>query len=276
MPKWTETKIAERIRKGRGRGKRLDYQSWYKKTELKNSESNLNQIKGHLIRRPYVLCDDLDCLALRILEEIPGVVDIWENYRLDREVTLAISEQLGVQHPCYDGTDIPKVLTIKFIVVTQNEGQDLPALKGIDVFRTSNLTKKRLLCQDIINCYIQHELNTPKLITFTEREISAEILKGFNWITNSYEISAVSFPGINIKKIQQQLISEVSAQNNSPINITCNDLDKKLKYPDGSSLRICRSMLAHGILLVDSLEKPIGEATPVCQLRVNSDSELLS
>ena len=52
MPKWTETKITERIRQEYGRGEGMDYKSWYKKTELKNSESNLNQIKGHLIRRP--------------------------------------------------------------------------------------------------------------------------------------------------------------------------------------------------------------------------------
>ena len=229
-----------------------------------------------VLLQPYTLCDDLDCLALRILEERPGVIDIWENYRLDREVTLAITEQLGVQHPCYEGTDIPKVLTIKFIVVTQSEEQDQPSFKGVDVFKTSSITKQRLLYQDIINSYIQHELNAPELITFTERETSAEILKGFNWITNAYEISADSFPGVNLKKIQQQLINEVSAQNNSPINKICNDLDAKLKYPDGSSMRVCRSMLAHGVLLADSLESPIGETSSVSQLRVNPDSELLS
>ena len=85
MPKWTETKIEDKIKRGHGRGEGLEYRSWLKKKERKSSESNLNRVKGHLFRRPYELRDALDITALRKMERKPGILDIREAYPLDRE-----------------------------------------------------------------------------------------------------------------------------------------------------------------------------------------------
>ncbi|MRI34282.1 hypothetical protein EOPP23_14930 [Endozoicomonas sp. OPT23] len=276
MPNWTETKISEKVRQNHGRGEGMEYRSWLKKKERKSSESNLNRVKGRLVRRKYELRDNLDVTALRMIEENPRVIDIREHYRLDREVTLAIADQLGIKHPCYENTVIPEVLTVNYLLTLTDDELFTPGSIGVEVAWSSKLTKEALLRLDIISLYLEHELKTPPLKVFTERETSSEIIKGFNWVASAYEISSTDFPGINLRKIQSHLLDEISRNNPNPINQVCKSIDGKLKYPTGSCLRICRAMLAHAILTVDYFTSPIGETTPFSSLSINSEGEFLS
>ena len=183
---------------------------------------------------------------------------------------------MGVKHPCYDDTNTPEVLTVDFLVTLQNDGDDRLSHQGVMVINSKRISKAFLLKLDIINCYLQIELNTASIQIFTERETSSNILEGFNWVSRAYETSAIEFPGINLKKIQQRIVEEISSGNSNPINEACKAIDKKLCYPIGSSLRICRGMLAHDILTTDYFSQPIGESEPLSRLSFNSDSEFLS
>ncbi len=274
--RWTEDKIADKIRQNHGRGEGLQYQSWVRKTERQNTRGNFNRVKGKLIRRRYELRDKLDCTALMLLERNPDVIDIRENYRLDREMTLSVySNHLNEKHPCYVGTDIPEVLTIDFLVTFRNPGSNEEYYKGVMSYWTKELHSKAVFLRlDVINICLHNLFNT-SLKIFTQKEHAPEIINGINWGYSAYELSAEDLPSINLKKIQEHIINGVLSGGEQAINRYCSGLDKQFKYPLGTSLRVFRTMLARRIIDTDFFSLPVKPDNQICRFIINNDAEFI-
>jgi hypothetical protein len=71
------------------------------------------------VGRQLELFSDTEYGAFLIAEGSPRVVDIQEQFPLDRELSQSCARALGMRHPTYPGTHVPTVLTVDLLVTAQ-------------------------------------------------------------------------------------------------------------------------------------------------------------
>lgn len=121
--KWTEEKIAERQAQSYGLGSGLNYTPWLKITDL-SSAGRSRRIWGLKTARMHHLISDVERRVFLASEWSRSVVDIREQYPLDRELTQTIAQQLKIRHPYYPGTQVPTVMTVDFLLTTIESGRE--------------------------------------------------------------------------------------------------------------------------------------------------------
>ena len=113
--KWTEEKIAQWEGEGRGRGKEARYQPWLEVADL-SSKGRSRRVWSPKTSRVHHLFSDVEYHIFLLAEWSRSVVDIREQYPLEREVTQTIAHRLQIRHPTYPGTNVPTVMTVDFLL----------------------------------------------------------------------------------------------------------------------------------------------------------------
>jgi hypothetical protein len=113
--KMTERVIGERYRAGRGIGDRDTYQPWLDVHDL-SSLGLSARVPCSKTGRLHHLLSGLETGAFMEFMLMPDVIDVQEQYPLDREDTRAISLEMGVAHPTYPGGKVDVVMTTDLVV----------------------------------------------------------------------------------------------------------------------------------------------------------------
>ena len=111
----TEHRIVAWTRDGRGQGERADYTPWLFTRNVK-SRGRKHRMRGILHDRVMHLMSDLERNAVLHFETKAEVVDIREQFPLDREITRAIARSMGVRHPTDPATKVEIVMTTDLLV----------------------------------------------------------------------------------------------------------------------------------------------------------------
>lgn len=119
--KWTEKKIRSLESTGHGRGLGKDYIPWLSVADV-SSLGRSRRVFSHKTGRTHELLSDVEYRLFLVLEWMPSVVDIREQYPLNREFTQTIAGELGLRHPHYPGTQVPTVMTVDFFVTQEVAG----------------------------------------------------------------------------------------------------------------------------------------------------------
>lgn len=122
--KWSEKKIATLAKEGRGQGTFEDYKPWITIRDI-SSLGRKHLVPGGRFGRDIHLLSDIEYGVYLLLERSPNVLELYEQFPLDRDVTQSVAAQLGIKHPCYPGTNIPVVMTVDFMTATARDGQRL-------------------------------------------------------------------------------------------------------------------------------------------------------
>jgi hypothetical protein len=137
---WTEARIQNHFKQGRGRGTHADYRPWLTVRDVP-SRGRVHRIRGMTTGRVHHFLSDLENNLFLCLDWQSEVTDIREQFPLDRDATLRIALELGIRHPATrDGT--PNVLTSDFLVVL-GEG-DARRLAARAVKPASELARPRV------------------------------------------------------------------------------------------------------------------------------------
>jgi hypothetical protein len=113
--KWTEKKIAKMQAEGLGMGSDLGYIPWIQVKDI-SSLGRSRRVWSPKTRRTHHLLSDVEYNLFVALEWQLDIVDIREQYPLDRAVTQDIARRLSISHPYYPGTQVPTVMTVDFLV----------------------------------------------------------------------------------------------------------------------------------------------------------------
>lgn len=111
----SEERREKKIKEGRGSGTGADWQAWIKYGEIASKGNKSRQIEGRH-RRPVLTLSDVETSLLDVLDCDPRVKEIYDQYPLNREATLAIAEEIGVDHPRCTGTGTMLTMTSDFVV----------------------------------------------------------------------------------------------------------------------------------------------------------------
>lgn len=121
--KWSEEVITRMEREGRGKGRGATYLPWILTTDF-YSRGRTHELYSHKTRRSHQLLSDAERNCFVMLEWSKDIVDIREQYPLDRDASLEVAKEIKVRHPYYPGAHVPAVMTLDFLVTRVVDGKD--------------------------------------------------------------------------------------------------------------------------------------------------------
>lgn len=235
--KWTEKKIEERHRDGYGKGSLSTYKPWVEIFDL-NSSGRSRRVWSNKTGRIHHLLSDVEYSVFLAAEWARTVVDIWEQYPLDREVTQTIAHQLGIRHPHYPATQVPTVMTVDFLLtVAGSEGESYLA---INAKRDDEAEDENSLAKLEIQRSYFAELETPHHLMY-HCQLPTQKIKNISWIRDALlkpgEIE--QRPGL-YESLKQRMSQELAARHRdeSVLAQYCASFDERYGVDPGTGLRV--------------------------------------
>lgn len=148
---WTEERIRRLQRDGRGKGEGPTYVPWLKVGRTGVDRASTFRMFGRLTGREHHLLSPGEASTFLMLESSPYVVDIREQFPLDRGISVGVAQAGGLSHKNYPRTQIPIVMTLDFMVTMRGPCRYRafsvkagPELKDPDIL--ANLELERRVC----------------------------------------------------------------------------------------------------------------------------------
>lgn len=258
--KWSEEKIQRLKASGRGKGKGPTYQPWIEVADF-SSRGNSRRVFSHKTSRVHHLFSDVEWHLFLLLEYAPSVIDIREQYPLDREDTIAIAAELSIRHPTYRGTTIPEVMTCDFIVTYQQTNE--PRLVAFNCKRTEEAEEARSIEKLEIQrtyfngCGIAHHLVFHSMLPMTK-------IRNIEWIRSAHLRQDELEPYDGYYQEHAERLASELAHNQLMCSLSefCEGYDTRCGAHPGTGLRAVRMLLSQGKLAAD-LNEPNIAAAPV-------------
>ena len=136
---FSEVKIQKWIKEGRGSGRNHEYKQWLKVGDF-SSQGRSHRIYGYKSWRTHHLFSDLELAVFFILEWKSHVLEVREQFPLQREVTIELAKMSGIKHPEVAG--VLHNMSSDFLIDSMNP--DLPRF-AIQAKYTNELSNHRVI-----------------------------------------------------------------------------------------------------------------------------------
>lgn len=151
-----------------------DYKPWLYAREFTRCRGRRTIIKDLRTDRLMHLFSGIELNYYKMLLWTPDVINIFEQYPLEYEMTLKIAQGLGVKHPRDPKTKEDIVMTTDFLYEVRNEQKR--DLHAVSIKQYDFVSKKRTEEKLRIEQRYWEENNIPFQI-ITEKDINYELLK---------------------------------------------------------------------------------------------------
>lgn len=239
---WTEEKIQRYIKQGRGRGELKGYVPWLKIQDFP-SRGRVHRVQGNKTERIHHLFSDMEARYCSICDWAENVVDIREQFPMDREQTLAIAEELGIKHPMDQRTGVPIVMTSDFFLVVHNENgveHIVRTIKGKEELSDRRVIEKF----EIERCYWERWNVDWGIVT--EAEMPKTLTDNLAFLKNAYHSDE--------SELLATFLTEWPRFSGTLLE-NLNAFDEKHNLDGGTGVSLYRHALARRYLLINMLEK---------------------
>jgi hypothetical protein len=247
--KWTEDLIARMQKDGYGQGTGVNYRPWLHIQSV-SSRGVSRRVWGHKTLREHHLLSNIEFNLFLCLEWARDIVDIREQHPLDRKLTQAVAESLGIRHPHYPGTHIPTVMTVDFLVTRICQGQEI-----LEAFNA----KEEDEAEDEVSLQkleIQREtcalLDIKHHIVF-DTSIPKQTSVNIGWVRDALPKPNDQEPRTGyLEELAHRMEEELGA--NLPdltLQAFCASFDSRFGAPQGTGLRVARMLIHKRILKAD-------------------------
>lgn len=235
---WTEEKISRCIKEKRGQGELSNYKPWLTIQDVP-SRGRVHREIGWKTSREHHLLSDLEKNYLYICDWADNVIDIREQFPLEREFTVQIAEEIGVKHPLDIKSGTPIVMTTDFLL-TIKEGKS-SVLKARTIKPAKELNDKRVIEKfEIERLYWERKGIDWGIVT--EKEYSKVLIDNLTFLrTRSYHEDDKE-----LNLFLQEWPTFIG-----PVIENLHLFDKKYNLDDGMGLRLYKKALAKKILKID-------------------------
>lgn len=253
--KWTEKKIAERQKAGYGAGSGANYKPWLEVFDL-SSQGRSRRVWSSKTGRTHHLFSDVEHDIFIAAEWSRSVVDICEQYPLDRELTQTIAHNLKIRHPHYPGTQVPTVMTVDFLLTVRGaDGENYIALNAKRDEEAEDETSLEKL--EIQRSYFQ-ELQCLHHLIYHSR-VPKQKIANIYWIRDAElkpgELEPHAGFYDQLKSRMADELSSYDVENKTPLPAYCTSFDERYGVEPGTGLRVAR-MLMHERALRANLDSP--------------------
>lgn len=244
---FTEAKVRKYLAEGRGTGDGANYKPWLTVYDLP-SRGRSHRIYGIKTGRVHHLLSDGEWKSFLRFEFDDSVLDIREQFPLDRRQTMRVARDLGYAHPITtDGT--PYVMTIDFLLTRRVDHQLV--LEALSFkYNPVALKARDLELHAIAAECVRRNGVTLKLIDETSFE--PNFLRNYDSIRGYFDISALhGYDPIASRRIAEALVTEVKAAKPLSLAETCYDLAPRHCVSANEVFTIAKHLLARGVLACD-------------------------
>lgn len=249
---WNEKKIAERLKDGYGAGYGADYKPWLGVTDL-SSLGRSRRVWSNKTGRTHHFFSDVEHDIFLACEWSRSVIDIREQYPLDRELTQTIAQRLKIRHPHYPSTHVATVMTVDFLLtVNGRNGEEHIALNAKRDEEAENATSLEKL--EIQRTYFE-ELECPHHLVY-HSQLPKQKIANICWIRDA-ELKPGEIephPGL-FKSLQARMSDELAqlgrADNKDTLTIYCTSFDGRYGLEPGTGLRVARMLMQERALVPD-------------------------
>ena len=241
------------LAEGRGTGEGPSYRPWLQIQDV-SSIGRSHRPYGIKTQREHHLLSDGEWKSFLRLEADAKVLDIWEQFPMDRLETFRLAHKLGIKHPItLDGT--PYVMTLDFVVTTSTpRGPRLipytfkysPAL--LSARDEELLVIARAFC----------EASGMRLRLIDEEFFDEPFILNYDFVRACDDISQFAFyQEVNAVAIMEALAREIALGSDDTMLRTCRVLAGTFETESSIVYQIAMHMVSRGVLRVD-LSSPNG------------------
>jgi TnsA endonuclease N terminal/TnsA endonuclease C terminal len=246
----TENKIEKYMKEGRGQGERGNYKPWITIQDVP-SKGLCTRGTGWKTSRIHHFLSNLERDFFYMCEWETDVIDIREQFPLNRLDTIAIAEKKRIKHPADPKTSAPIVMTTDFLLT----------IKTADGFKyiartikpSVELEKKRVLEKFEIERHYWNERNIEWAIV-TEKEILKPLVQNIEWLHSSYNLNEF-LPSSLYKVLSEELKYELQLKE-TPIIEILSGFENKWNLEKGLAISLFQHLISIKEIEVD-IEMPI-------------------
>jgi hypothetical protein len=185
-----EAKIARFEKEGRGRGSGADYLPWLTIQDVPSS-GRRSRVFTPLTGREHHLLSDIETSVFFVLHWHDDVVDLREQFPLDRSETRRIAAELDVPHPKDRHTGVDTVMTLDLLVDVRTSASPLCVPVSCKPF--DDLEDRRTLEKlEIERLYCRKRWGTWHLMT--DRDYSKVYVQNLRWVHEMCSLENLDAP----------------------------------------------------------------------------------
>jgi hypothetical protein len=247
--KWTEDLIARMQKDGCGQGTDVNYRPWLNVQSL-SSRGVSRRVWGHKSQREHHLLSNIEFNLFLCLEWSRDVIDIREQYPLDRELTQAVAESLRIRHPHYPGTHVLTVMTVDFLVTRICHGEEILEAfnaKGEDEAEDENSLQKLEIQREACDL-----LGFKHHIVF-DTSIPKQTAVNIGWVRDAFPKPNEPEPRPGyFEELAHRMEEDLGAHSpDLTLQAYCASFDSRFGAPQGAGLRVARMLIQQRILKAD-------------------------
>lgn len=236
--KWTEARVASLIAEGVGAGSGAEYRPWIQVRDI-SSLGRKHLVPGTRFGRDVHLLSNVEFNLFLMLEWSDAVLDINEQFALDRDLTQDVARKLGIKHPYYPGTDVPTVMTADFLVTLRRGGRTVVeafnAKSDGDAEDMRQMEKLEIQRTALELMEIQHHLVFDSCIP-KQKVRNLDLLEKARVKPNEVEPSPGFFAEMALR-LARHAANAVVTSPNKTLSQVCAEFDKAHGNPEGTGLR---------------------------------------
>lgn len=262
--KWSEATISRLEAEGRGKGVGACYIPWVHVSDF-SSSGDSRRVFSPKTGRVHHLMSTIEWHIFLLLEHDEEVVDIREQFPLERETTQSIAVELGIKHPTYPGTNLPCVMTVDFLVTLQRH--QTKNLTMVDAKSTGEAEDKRSIEKLEITRTFGDGCGIPHRLVF-DSMLPKNKVRFLEWIraaalTQDEEEEHGDFFAAHKERLLYDLTTYRRA---GSLSQYCEQYDIQTGSRHGTGLRTVRMLLQEHKLITD-LSQPNPTSIPVSMLK---------
>jgi hypothetical protein len=269
---WSEKLIAQRIREGYGEGEGSGYKPWISTADF-SSLGRTTRMYSLRYERTIELASDVETRTFLLLEWTASMSQVYEQFPLERDVTLQIAAALGIRHPYYPGTNVPAVMTVDFLGVKGNPQDE--HLLAIDCKRSEDAGDENTIHKlQITRAYFAGR-DIPHHLVFSSL-LPTEMVKNVEWARGGeIKLDEVDPSPGYLREKAALMQHEIKHTNRvGPLNEYCNSFDERHGLRPGLGMRLARLLIWEHKLLCD-MNTPRLESAPLSSFKVAPSVEHL-
>jgi hypothetical protein len=260
-----ESDIQKLLSQGRGKGIGGNYVPYLFVRDVP-SLGRSHRVYGKLSGRVHHLLSDIEYAHYLTFDMDESVVDIREQFVLNRDETISIASHLGYKHPRDPKSDTDSVMTTDLVITYRNRIN--PVHKAFSIKPADQLRKSRVSEKLKIEEAYWKRQNIPFEI-LTEYDIPLHLKRSLQWLRQYHDLSKFIEPSPgHFDALARRLLICVVASDTLDITLCeiCTLLDEHLAYEAGSHLMIARHMLSTRMLQTNLNREQLWN-TPISEIK---------
>lgn len=243
-----ETKLKRFAKEGRGTGHGSDYRPWLQVQDVP-SHGRSTRIHSYKTGRQHHLLSDLETGLFLILDWADHVVDIREQFPLDRDVTRMLAAKMGVVHPRDVQTKSDIVMTTDLLVDVRLDGG--VSLIALSVKPASKLEGARTLEKLELERRFWARINVPWYLV-TERELHAVRIGNLRWLHEMRSLDELKTPHADYWPDRcNRFLGELSRARGGLIEDFLKHLQQNCEFAAGEAMTVLRHLAANKRIRLD-------------------------